>query len=301
MMIFRAAVFLLACLLWGVSPALSWQQVQVDVDLDEDKSIQEVQQQGLRAGFSLAVIQESQRMVPGELSEERKKILGEHLEWKINDLVLGYRIFSRERVEDRLQMGLEVNIDTGALRSILQRTGVYYTSAAPWKYDLSTRGSSPGDFGMLQRLQTITGVEVDADAPTSVSLTRLQDGSWSGTIEYKDISHEVSGGDLNRVWFDLWAFFFTRPEVLSQMTVDFILKTTGWATTDAIMHFDEILLSWDQKVEKGIILYIHTDVPSFRAGWSLTTLNPDLLQQRLEEYLPSRGIYYTIDETTRQD
>lgn len=301
MMILRIFIFVLACLLLGVSPALSWQQVQVDLELDENKSLQELQQQGLRAGHSLAVIQESQSIVPGELSEERKKFLGEHLELRINDLVLGYRIFSREETNDRLQMDLEVNVDTWALRSILQRTGVYYTSATPWKYDLSTRGSSPGDFGMLQRLHTITGVEVDADAPTSVSLTRRQDGSWSGTIEYKEVKHDVAGGNLYRVWFDLWAFFFTRPEVISEMTVDFILKTTGWATTDAIMHFDNILFSWDQKVEKGSIIYIHTDVPSFRAGWSITTLNADLLQQRLEEYLPSRGVYHTIDENTQQD
>lgn len=294
-------LFTLVFLLWGFSSALAWQQVQVDVEIQEDKSFQELQDQGLRKGFNLAVIQDSQRMVPGELSEERKEMLGEHLEWKINDLVLGYRIFSREETDDRLQMDLEVNVDTGALRNILKRMGVYYTSASPWKYDLSTRGSSPGDFGMLERLQTITGVEVDADAPTSVLLVRQQNGSWSGTIEYKDISHEVSGGDLYRVWFDLWAFFFTRPEVTSEMTVDFLLKTTGWATSDAIMHFDEILLSWEQKVEKGSILFIDTDIPSFRAGWSLTTLNPDLLKQRLEEYLPPRGIYHTIDENTRQD
>jgi len=300
-MIFRIAVFVLACLFWGVTPVLSWQKVQVDVDLDEDKSIQELQQQGLREGFSLAVVQESQRMVPGELSDERKKILGEHLEWKINDLVMGYRIFSIEEVDGRLQMDLQVNVDNATLRNILQRTGVYYTSTVPWKYGLSTRGSSPGDFGMLQRLQKITGVEVDNDAHTSVSLVRLHDGSWSGSIDYKDISFEVSGGDLNRVWFDLWAFFFTHPEVMSQMTMDFTLKTTGWVTIDAIMYFDEILLSWDQKVEKGSIQYIHTDVPSFRAGWSLTSLNPDLLRQSLEEYLSSRGIYYSIDENNRQD
>ena len=301
MVIYRIFIFCLAFLLWGFSSALAWQQVQVDIERSEDKSLQELQQQGLSEGFSLAVIQESQRIVSGELSEERKKMLGEHLEWRISDLVLGYRIFSREESDGRLQMDLEVNVDTGALRNILQRTGVYYTSARPWKYDLNTRGSSPGDFGMLERLQTITGVEVDADAPTSVFLIRRQDGSWSGTIEYKKISHEVSGGDLYRVWFDLWAFFFTRPEVLSEMTMDFLLKTTGWATSDAIMHFDGILRSWEQKVEKGSILYIDTDVPSFRAGWSLTTLNPDLLQQRLEEYLPSRGVYHTLDENTRQD
>jgi len=297
--IYRILLFSLVFFLLGLSSAQAWQQVQVDVELDEDKSFQELQQQGLRSGYSQAVIRESQRIVPGELSEKRKEMLGEHLDWRIDDLILGYRIFSREEVDDRLLMDLEVNVDTAALRSILQRTGVYYTSTAPWKYDLSTRGSGPGDFGMLQRLQTITGVEVDSDAPTSVSLTRRQDGSWSGVIDYKDITHEVTGGNLYSVWSDLWAFFFTRPEVMSEMTMDFTLKTTGWATTDAIMHFDEMILSWDEKVEKGSILYIHTDVPSYRAGWTLTTLNPDLLKKRLGEYLPSRGVYHTIDENTQ--
>ncbi|WP_291323353.1 hypothetical protein [Desulfonatronospira sp.] len=298
MLIFRTLFFTFILLIFS-SPVPAWQHVKVQVPLDPDKSLQELQQQGLREGYSQAVVQESQRIVPGDLSTERKQVLRGHLDWRMGDLVLGYRIFSREEMDDQLVMELDVNVDTTTLRNLLQRIGVYYTSTVFWRYDLNTRGAGPDDFATLQRLQKITGVEVDGQAPTSVSLRRIQDRGWSGTIEHEDLSHTVADGDLYRVWFDLWAYFFTRPEIMAEMTVDFVLKTTGWATTDAIMHFDDMLMSWDQMVEEGSILQINTDVPSFRAVWTLTTLTPDLLQERLDGYLPSRGIYHTMDETRK--
>lgn len=295
--LFPLVFFLLAL----SSQAFAWQQVQVEVVLEDDKSSQEMEQKALRHGFSRAVLQEVSGILPGELDEKRQEALGSHLDWRVNDLILGYRIFSREETDDSMVMTLEVNVDGSTLRNILKRLGAYYTITEYWEYDLSTQGANPEDFHLLQRLQLITGAKVNSQAPTSLVLRRISPAEWSGTIEYEGISHRVSGGDLSRVWFDLWSYFFATSKIKSMLTSDLILKTSGWATTDAVMHFNNTLLSWDKEVESGNILYVYNDVPSVRVVWGLTTFNQQSLELRLESHLAAKRIYYTLDDNHQKD
>ncbi len=301
--IFKTLFFLALFWVLTLSQALAWQQVQVEVLLEEDDSFREMHQKAERKAFERAVLQEALRIVPGELKKDRQKALGEHLEWRVDDLVLGYRIYSREEIEDRLVLDMGVNLDTGALREILQRKGVYYTSIEPWRYDLHTRGADPGDFHLLQHLQKVTGTRVDSTADTSVELQRISPGEWSGKIEHeqKGIMHTASGMSMNQVWMDLWAYFFTRPSILAELTMDLELTTSGWGTTDAVMYFDNMLMSWEEEVESGNIEHVYTDVPSLKATWQLTTLNPDSLMERLQGYLSPRGIAFRINENHQQD
>ncbi len=292
--------FFLLILSFVASPVWAWQQVKVEVPLEEDSSFRQMQQKALSKGFNLAVIQEASRIVPGELDQIRSEVLSEHLFRQIDDFILGYRIFSRQELEDFMVMEMEVNVDSGALRAVLQNLGVYYTSAGFWSYDLGTRGANPEDFQLLQRLQLVTGVNVDADADTSVELQRIAGGQWSGSIKHKNVYHQVSGGDLSEVWFDLWAYFFSQQEVVTTLTRELTLVTRGWATTEAVKIFNDRLISWEKDVESGRILYIHSNVPDLQAAWSLTSFNPDYLEKRLERYLPGRGVYFNIYDTNNR-
>jgi len=298
---YRILFALLIILLALSSQAFAWQQVQVEVVLEDDKSGQEMQQKALRQGFSRAVLQEVSSILPGELDEKRQEALGSHLDWRVNDLILGYRIFSREETDDSLVMTLKVNVDASTLRNTLKRLGTYYTSTDYWEYDLSTHGVNPEDFHILQHLQLITGVKMNIQAPTSVVLRRISPDEWSGTIEHEGISYRVSGGDLSRVWFDLWAYFFVTSKISSSLTSELVLNTSGWATTDEVMQFNNILLSWDKDVESVKILYVYKDVPSIKVAWGLTTFNQQSLELRLESHLAAKRIYYTLDDNHQKD
>ncbi len=293
-------LFFLLILSFVASPVWAWQQVKVEMPLEDDSSFRQMERKVLRKGFNLAVIQEASRIVPGELDQVRSDILSEHLFRQIDDYILGYRIFARQELEDSMAMEMEVNVDSGALRAELQNLGVYYTSAGFWSYDLGTRGAGPEDFQLLQRLQLVTGVKVDADAETSVELQRIAGGQWSGIIRHKNLYHQITGGDLSDVWFGLWSYFFSQQEVVTALTQELTLVTRGWTTTEAVKIFNERLISWEKEVESGRILYVHNNVPDLRAAWSLTSFNADYLEKRLERYLPGRGVYFNIYDTNKR-
>ena len=275
-------------------PAYSWQQVVIEEQFEENQNRGQVRNSALESGFREAVSLEVQRIVPG-ISEDRQSALLDHIDGHVGPLVQGYRQASWKENDSVLILEMEVNIDTDSLRSLLQKTGVYYTSESLWPYDFNTRGASPADFSLLQKLQLITGTVVDGSAATILSLAKTADGLWNGSIIHDNISRSASGNDLDQVWFDLWEYFFSRPEIKSSFTQSLVLTTSGWSATDAIMNFDRMLETWDREIEHKNIISVYSGVHSLKASWQIRSLSPELLLERLENYLSAREIDYNTE------
>lgn len=290
-------VFLFLLLFLGLLPGsvYSWQQVVVQGAIDEDSSRRQARETVLEKGFREAVSQEIDRIIYAGISRERKSALMDMLQGRIDGLVQGYRQVAWRGTKDDMSLQMEVNIDSETLRDMLQKAGVYYTIDSLWPYDLQTRGASPEDFYQLQKLQLVTGAVVDGNAETSLSLYKLADGQWDGSIDHKDINFSASAEDLDEVWFKLWEYFFSRSEIKSSMLENIILETSGWVTTDSIMNFDRILNAWDREVEEAKIVSVLLDVNSLKAQWEIRSFSSDLLTKRLEGYLPDREIEFSID------
>lgn len=289
-------ILLLLFLLIIPGQAYSWQLVTVEKSFDQGQSSGAVREQALNSGFRQAVSQEMDEIVPGWLSEERKMALMNHLDDRVQGLVQGYRQVSRIEDDQGMILEMEVNIDTESLRALLRKVGAYFTSDSSWPYDLNTRGVSPEDFSLLRELQLITGTIVDGNANTSLSLGKSADGLWSGYIVHDDINMSASAYDLKQVWFDLWEYFFSRPEIESIFVKRLILVTSGWSSTDSIMSFDQDLENWDREIELSKIISVHSSADSLGAAWQIQSLSPDLLLQKLEKHLAARAVNYSIQQ-----
>ncbi len=275
--------------------AYSWQKVVVEELFTEEPDRVDIRGVTLESGFRQAVSQEMDRILPGRISLERKSALMEHIQEHVDGLVQGYRQVSRRESGHAVTLEMEVNIDTDYLRTLLRKTGVYYTSDSSWPYELNTRGASPEDFYLLQELQLITGTVVDGNAATRLSLGKSADGLWTGNIDHDEISMSASGNDLGQVWFDLWEYFFSRPEIKAGFVEDLTLVTWGWSTTDSVMLFDKILETWDREVEFREIVSVDSDLYSLGASWSILSPSPELLLKRLDDYLSAREIRYSTE------
>lgn len=294
----KKILFLLIFIMTAV-PAYAWQQVAVQVPLEQKPAGGELKDRVMQSGFRQAVSGEMDRMISGELSGERMSALMDHISGSIQGLVQGYRQVTWEEDEDFLALEMEVNIDTDALRSLLQKTGAYYTSAAAWPYDLNTRGASPEDLSLLRELQLISGTAVDGNARTTLTLNRQGDGSWSGSIVHGDISMSASDGELRRVWFELWGWFFSRPEIKSGFVEDITLVTKGWHTTDSINYFDQVLGTWNREVENKKINSVYFEGREIEAVWEIQSLSPELFKARIEKHLGFRGIEHQVKIISR--
>jgi len=285
-------ILLLLFILLLPGPAHSWQQVVAEAFSEDRFSRSELQDIAMKSGFRQAVSQEIDRMIQARIPLERKSALMKHIDDQVGDLVQGYRQASWLERNDALMLEMEVNVDTASLRTLLRKTGVYYTSDSAWPYSLNTRGASPEDFSLLQELQLITGAVVDGNAATTLNLGKSAEGTWSGSIIHEHINLSASGSTLDQVWFDLWEYFFSRPEIQSGFVESLTLNTSGWTTTDSIMNFDMILGTWHREIEQRNIISVHSDVHSLKASWRIHSLSRESLEERLENYLGARGIDY---------
>ncbi len=274
--------------------AYSWQQVSVEKYLDEEGLSGDVRSVMLDEGFRQAISLEIDRLVPGKLTTERSYALMNHLKGRVEDLVQGYRRTVWHEDDTFMGLDMEVDIDAQLLRKILQESGVYYTSDTPWHYSLSTKGISPDEFADLQRFQLITGVAADSQAPTELTIAYTPESGWVGEIEHEQKSMSVSGSKLEDVWFDLWKYFFSRPDIVAIFVEEITLDTTGWATIDSVMSFDAALRDWDEEVEQSEIVTVFTDIPSLMVTWNISTLNREFLINRLDYFFDSREISYNI-------
>ncbi len=293
------ALLLLPCSVYG------WQHVIVHGHAQEEISQRELRDRVMNSGFRQAVSQEVDRIIHAGITSQRKSALMDLLHDRVDGLVQGYRQVVWTRDVESLSLEMEVNVDTELLRNMLQKIGLYYTSDEPWTYDLNTRGASPEDFYRLQDLQLITGAVVQDNADTRISLHKSSQGLWMGSLEHGDISLSVSGYDLSQIWFDLWEYFFSSPEIAAGFVKNMVLETWGWPTTDAVMTFDMILEDWDREIEFKKISWVIADINALRAGWKIRSISPNLFKDRLEDYLLPRGIKFNTQgcrfcQTTKQ-
>jgi hypothetical protein len=294
-------IFILLTLIMTAAPAYAWQHVSVHEPLEQEPAGSKLRDRAMHSGFRQAVSLEMDRMMSGELSSERMSALMDHISGSIQGIVQGYRQVAWEEHDDFLTLEMEVNIDTDALRSLLQKTGAYYTSAASWPYDLNTRGASPEDLSPLRELQLISGTAVDGNAPTTLTLNRQADGSWSGNIVHGDISFAAEGVELRQVWFELWGRFFSRPEIKSGFVEDITLITKGWHTTDSINYFDQVLGTWIREVEHKMINSVYFGDRQIEAVWEIQSLSPESFKARIEKHLGFRGIDHQVTSVNSLD
>ena len=249
----------------------------------------------LNSGFEEAVFQEALSLLPGAVSSTRQSYLREYLRGSSTDLVLSYSDLTPAEADAGGPMVLDVVVNREVLKKRLQTIGIYYTLSHLQPCHVVVTG---GDAAALERvgiLEVLTGISVQSDVEPQLMLA-LEGGSWSGRIQFE--GREISGRDrsLDALWASLWGRFFSARHDAAAAGQTAILDVTGWKTLEEVEAFDRELKQWDALLEQVELAGMTVTPAGFAADWRIKALDKQALEERLKEYLLSRGLGYTVKD-----
>ena len=289
----RTTLFLILVLLPAFATAHG-QEVTVVQPMNEGQEVLAVKPKALEQGFAEAALMASLDILPGELGEERQKLLKAFLGPRTRELVLSYAELAHEQTWNELTLRLDVRINRQILKGLLREAGVFYTSVEPWPYSLTLSGGAPGDFMEVEDLQRLTGVVIKPDADPALSLRRDEGGALRAELRTGGRVLTEVHQELGPLWFRIWRQYFNLPEVQARVMRTAILLTEGWANVRQAAAFDRELNGWDRLVEEARLTEIDMGERTITGRWVLTVRNSDLLMANLKERLTERGIRFSF-------
>jgi hypothetical protein len=292
LLVSAALVFLM------VAPAYAV-KVQVFQPAEEEKTVAEIRDEAVDLAFAQAIMSEALRMIPGELDPGRSEVLKKWLGDRKDTFVSGYRDKSVSQEENGVSVGINVDVNRKALRGYLKKIGVFSTYSKKVEASLQTSitDQQTDDLDELNRLMIVFGVQKVAEgADIAVSINKAGKKSWSGSLSVSGgQSWKSYGLDLDKVWSKLWENYFSSIQSSADMNPRATLEITGWFSPEGVREFGRVLRGWDaavQEVELGGLEMKPTAVSAF---WTMEIADKWLLKSYLSDYLPQRGLSYTIN------
>ena len=292
----RFAFFILlvfwVTLVAGIAQAV---EVRVFKPVEEGLAPNAMRQEVLYLGFQEAVFQESLKLLPGRLDEDRSALLREYLADKANDQVLGYRELAVSSKPDGVSMVLDVDVNRRTLRHLLEQVGLFHTITSPLAVVLQPGpGLTQEDLASLDRLRRFSGVLPSQVGMPQLRLDRLADNRVEGVLISQNGSWSAVDANLATVWFELWQRYFASGALTSVGADAEVLSVSGWFTPDGANEFDNVLRDWDSELRDVRLVDMDLATEGVSARWEVEVLNRQALVTRLEQYLPSRGLSYTL-------
>ncbi|MFW5487051.1 MAG: hypothetical protein ACNI3A_01265 [Desulfovibrio sp.] len=283
----------------GSRPVLA---AQVTVFLPYEKGASSVKQEGelKDLGFVEAVYTEALGLLPGQLGELRGRYLKEFLAPRAGHFVLSYSQGAVVKKEEGAQATMDVRVNRGALKSLLQRLGLFNTLQAGMPFTLSFKGPMPEDIGQLNHLQVLSGVVPDTTSQPDLEVsTRLADGKtiWRARLVSGEDFWEAAGPNLDDVWYRVWSGFFSRKATTLESRAELPLTVSGWFFPEGASAFDQVLASWDPLVSHRTLQNVNLNGVGVSARWSVAFSDRNELEARLAEYTHSRGLSFILGST----
>ena len=295
----------LAALLLGIFLLLSVGLVRAEVHrLEVKKEIKpgaeetfstEDQQKAL----SRAVLREAERILAGSLPEAKKDVIREFLRRKVQDFVLSYSEKRYLEGEDTAVLGLEVRVNTQAVKEFLKKWGTYYTAKREWTYRLELNGKLDNEAELrLADLESVSGLRREREVSSPVLRIRPpeeQEGRWEGTLRQEGEETVYSGESMKDLWLKTWSDYFAQREVRLRVERVMRLAASGWSPSTGIRHFDTTLQGWSTRLDRAVLGSIGFEPGGISGIWTVYTLTPEQLRSRLQSYMPSRGLDFSLE------
>ncbi len=272
-------------------------KVQVFKPAKEGKPATSVRQEAIELAFAQALLTEALRMVPGELDSQRAEALRDWLGERRNVFVSGYRDMKVGQEENGISVGLDVTVNRNALRNTLKGIGLFSTNGSKVKAEVRTSSEDQGDLAILDKLELIYGVEsVKGGADTAVVINKSGKKRWDGSLSVVGgESWTAYGPSLDTVWNKLWKKYFETVKTPESMNPHANLVVIGWFSPEGVREFGRVLKGWDAAVQEVELLEVEMKPTAVSANWSLEIADQWLLKSYLNDYLPQRGLSYTIN------
>lgn len=289
--------FILALLiLVSAIPAMAI-KVQVFQPAEEGKSISEVRSRAIDKAFSQAILSEALRMIPNDLTPGRADALQTWLGDRKDTFVTGYRDRNVSQEENGVSVSLNVDVNRKDLREYLKKIGVYYTSSNRVEANVTSpfTEDQTDDLADLNNLLLVFGI-IKTDSLSDVSVTISNSGkNFIGNLSTSSGRKFKSyGNSLEIVWSKLWENYFKTVHLDSDLSNKTTLEVSGWFSPDGVRDFDRVLKSWDAAVQEVKLGGLEMKPTAVSAIWTLDVGDQWLLKSYLNDYLPQRGLNYTI-------
>jgi hypothetical protein len=265
--------------------------------LEPEQHALAVRDQVLQDGFVLGIVQEADALLPVPMDEVRRALFATYVQDQTKNLVLSYKELGlKEEGSPRAVVAdFSISVNTPVLKGMLKDMGIFYTSLKRVPCALTLTGLRSEDWQDLERLQSLTGVDViyGGTRPDAVAVqfNKIGEDRWQGELTAFDRNFTAQAPSLQSLWFELWKNYFTLPEVVSGIFSTVTFRVSGWYVTDGASYFEDILLSWDRLVEQATLLHLDMSDADFGGVWSVQTLDVQALHAKLEAFLKDRGLH----------
>jgi hypothetical protein len=293
----------LAALL-GLTPVLSApaQAESIHVSAAADAGMDPVQarRQAEERGFAEAVFQTAKLLLPAPLPAPRTELLRQYLAARATGLVQSFQEAASARppapdsaekaAAAPLTLEMDVEVNRAAIGTLLSRLGLLAGGRHPKGFALRLgRGVTEADLKPLPDVLALQGLARMAQAPVQVSLERVPQGYLKAVLWTEAKTFVADGQDLTQVWLDLWGKYFSAPEQKPGGAGSPVV-ISGFSQADAVLEFTKTLASWDDCLRE-----VQLDVVEMRSGnstgrWTARLTNPERLDARFKEFLPSRKL-----------
>lgn len=257
----------------------------------------------LQTAFRKAVLDEALDILPAVPAQDRVALLADYLAPRSDQYVLSYAELADETstlpgnatvAADVARYNVDVNRD--ALKSELQSIGIFYTVGSSFFYDLRLGENASAGWTDIGAMQRLSGLRVKSGTMPVLFLEQSEDGLWVGTLEGTSREWRGVDKDLRALWVELWRGFFARPEIEKGLFESVEIEISGWFTPDGVRAFDEVLNSWDKAVENAVLTFMGMTPTGISARWTVKSIDRVTLMDRLDAYLPPRGLRFGFGE-----
>ena len=316
-------VFLTSCFL--SSAQVQAGPVDVLFQMQADETLEQAKQRAMQQAVLQTVMREALAMLPGSLEPQRQESLQKYLAPQSAGLVRQVSELHLSESVEGMHLGVMVEVDKNALRTLLQRIGVFFTVDAVLPYDLVLRdaetlpasqpeedavsedssesaASSHGGDAEIQRLELLTGVRREQGAMPRLSLVH-ENGSWQGGMEAAHGRYDAAGADLETLWFSLWSWYFTVYAPGSGDTADqgdgsvrsADLVVSGWPSTDGVYAFEHVLRSMQPALVNATLKTMAMRSNEVSGVWHLGLRDIAEFKRRMDLYVAAHGLRYELD------
>ena len=284
-------------------PALA-ETIRVSAAADAGAAPVQARQQALERAFVEAVFQTAQRLLPAPLPEPRAALLRQHLAPRAANLVQSFQEISpakqaapaatAQAQTDPVALDLDVEVNRAVVSDLLVRLGLQAGARHPRVFALGLAGGVAeqelkplADLLALQNLTRV--VPAQGQAPVQVSLERVPQGFLKAVLRQDAQTFVADGRDLAQLWLDIWGQYFSAREQQPGGGAT-SLEVSGFALVDGLLDFTRTLASWDDCLREVQLHVADIRPGNSAARWSARVTNPERLNARLQEYLPSRKL-----------
>ena len=282
-------------------------KVQIFKSVDPEKEVPQrvLREKAVKEAFAQALFSEASRMIPGTLSAARTEAVKDSFGRHYEEYIAGYKDMNVQMAEDGISVAVDVNVNRKTLRVALKEMGLFSSGEVLTRVSVDNGKYALNETRQLEQnaeidsLITLYGLSNATDAVTQnvamFSVRHASNKRWSGELQSVRGKWFGSGASMESVWRELWGKYFGSENIEAFTNPKAVLVVSGWFNPEGVREFGRKLKAWDSAVQEVKLLDVEMQPTAVSASWSLEISDQWVLRGYLNDYLPPRGLTFSLE------